>query len=85
MAQGKMFDPMPQVIAVLVGSSAIAKESPHAANDPNRSARTPAQGWASNLQALVNESLRRYLESHQDVLAEQFILDDVQWGLHGND
>jgi hypothetical protein len=44
-----------------------------------------AQGWASNLQALVNESLRRYLESHQDVLAEQFILDDVQWGLHGND
>jgi hypothetical protein len=44
-----------------------------------------AQGWASNLQALVNESLRRYLESHQDVLAEQFILDDVQWGLHGDD
>lgn len=44
-----------------------------------------AQGWASNLQALVNESLRRYLESHQDVLAEQFILDDVQWGLHGSD
>ena len=27
-----------------------------------------AQGWASNMQELVNESLRRYLESHEDVL-----------------
>ena len=44
-----------------------------------------AQGWASNMQELVNESLRRYLESHEDVLAEQFILDDVRWGLHGKD
>lgn len=43
------------------------------------------QGWASNMQELVNESLRRYLESHEDVLAEQFILDDVRWGLHGKD
>jgi len=43
------------------------------------------QGWASNLQELVNESLRRYLESHQDVLAEQFIQEDVNWGLHGKD
>lgn len=42
-------------------------------------------GWASNLDELVAESLRRYLESHQDKLAEQFIRDDVAWGLHGND
>ena len=43
------------------------------------------QGWASNLQELVNEALRRYLESHQDVLTEAFIQDDVEWGLHGKD
>lgn len=44
-----------------------------------------AQGWASSVQELVNESLRRYLESHQDTLAEQFIQEDVLWGLHGKD
>ena len=44
-----------------------------------------AQGWASSVQELVNESLRRYLESHQDTLAEQFIQEAVVWGLHGKD
>jgi hypothetical protein len=29
--------------------------------------------------------LRRYLESHQDILAEQCIREDVHWGLHGAD
>jgi Arc/MetJ-type ribon-helix-helix transcriptional regulator len=43
------------------------------------------QGWASNLQEVVNEALRRYLESHQDVLTESYIQDDVKWGLHGED
>jgi Arc/MetJ-type ribon-helix-helix transcriptional regulator len=43
------------------------------------------QGWATNLQELVNDALRRYLESHQDVLNEAFIQDDVEWGLHGKD
>jgi len=43
------------------------------------------QGWASNMNAVVNESLRRYLESHQDVLAESFIKEDVEWGLNGKD
>jgi len=43
------------------------------------------QGWASDLQEVVNESLRRYLESHQDVLAEQLIREDVAWGLRGED
>ncbi|MDD4928434.1 MAG: CopG family transcriptional regulator [Gallionella sp.] len=42
------------------------------------------QGWASNMEEVVNESLRRYLESHQDVLTESFIQEDVEWGLHGS-
>jgi hypothetical protein len=43
------------------------------------------RGWADNVQELIAESLRRYLESHQEALIEQFILDDVEWGLHGED
>ena len=44
-----------------------------------------AQGWANSVQELVTESLRRYLESHPDTLSEQFVLEDVAWGLHGQD
>ncbi|MFA6921060.1 MAG: CopG family transcriptional regulator [Gallionella sp.] len=43
------------------------------------------QGWANSMEEVVNESLRRYLESHQDVLTEAFIQEDVEWGLHGRD
>lgn len=42
------------------------------------------QGWTCNMEEVVNESLRRYLESHQDVLTESFIQEDVEWGLHGS-
>ena len=41
------------------------------------------QGWAGNVQEIVIDSLRRYLESHQDVLTVTFIQEDVEWGLHG--
>ena len=43
------------------------------------------QGWANSMEEVVNESLRRYLESHQEVLTEAFIQEDVEWGAHGND
>ena len=43
------------------------------------------QGWAGNVQEIVVESLRRYLESHQNVLTETFIQEDVEWRLHGED
>jgi Arc/MetJ-type ribon-helix-helix transcriptional regulator len=42
-------------------------------------------GWANNMQEILNEALRRYVESHQEVLAEGFIQEDVAWGLHGKD
>ena len=42
-------------------------------------------GWANNLDDLLADALRRYLESHSLALSEKFILDDVQWGLHGSD
>jgi Arc/MetJ-type ribon-helix-helix transcriptional regulator len=59
------------------------------ANIPDQLARQAQQmvdhGWAANMAFVVTESLRRYLESHQDALTEQFLQEDVQWGLRGND
>ena len=50
-----------------------------------KSGSKPKKGWASNLEEVINEALRRYLDSHQEVLTESFIQDDVEWGLHGED
>ncbi|PKM36035.1 MAG: CopG family transcriptional regulator [Gammaproteobacteria bacterium HGW-Gammaproteobacteria-10] len=41
------------------------------------------QGWIANIDELVAEAIRRYLESHREAMAEQFIKEDVDWGLHG--
>jgi hypothetical protein len=41
-------------------------------------------GWAGQLDDLLAEALRRYLESHGPTLTESFIRDDVAWGLHGD-
>ena len=43
------------------------------------------QGWVANLDELIAESVRRYLESHLDTMNEQFIREDIDWGLHGQD
>jgi metal-responsive CopG/Arc/MetJ family transcriptional regulator len=41
------------------------------------------EGWAGDLNELFAVALRRYLESHGPALTEEFIRDDVAWGLHG--
>jgi len=43
------------------------------------------QGWVANMDELIAESMRRYLESHADALSEQFLREDLEWGLHGSD
>lgn len=43
------------------------------------------QGWASDMESLIAESLRRYIDSHQEIITEQFIKSDVDWGLRGRD
>ena len=43
------------------------------------------RGWIGNFDELIAESLRRYLESHQEALTEGFIREDVAWGLKGGD
>lgn len=43
------------------------------------------EGWVSNLDELLAEALRRYLESHSSDLTEALLREDVEWGLHGGD
>jgi len=43
------------------------------------------QGWVGNMDELIAESMRRYLESHLETMNERFIRDDVDWGLYGKD
>lgn len=43
------------------------------------------EGWASDFNELLAEALRRFLESHSAQLAESFVINDVRWGLHGDD
>lgn len=40
-------------------------------------------GLATDLNALLADALRRYLESHSIALTEQFVREDIQWGLYG--
>jgi hypothetical protein len=44
-----------------------------------------ADGWASNFDELLTEALRRFMQSHATRLTEEFVMEDVKWGLHGND
>ena len=42
-------------------------------------------GWHKTLDEVISDALRRYLESHRDELMENFIDQDVEWGLHGDE
>lgn len=42
-------------------------------------------GWFRNENEVFSEAIRRFLESHQPELMDQFIREDVDWGLHGQD
>lgn len=41
-----------------------------------------SQGWFRSHEEIVQEALRRFLESHRPELLEKFIREDVAWGLH---
>jgi len=43
------------------------------------------EGWAADFNELLADALRRFLESHTARLTETFVMNDVQWGLHGTD
>lgn len=41
------------------------------------------QGWVANIDDLIADSMRRYLESHRESMTERFIREDMEWGVHG--
>ncbi len=43
------------------------------------------QGLINNMDSLIVESMRRYIESHQQTTSEDFIREDIDWGLRGKD
>jgi metal-responsive CopG/Arc/MetJ family transcriptional regulator len=43
------------------------------------------EGGACNLNELVTEALRRYLETHRIEFMEQFVREDIEWGIHGKE
>jgi Arc/MetJ-type ribon-helix-helix transcriptional regulator len=42
-------------------------------------------GWFTDLNDLLLDALRHYLESRRPELIERFTQADVEWGLHGTD
>ena len=40
-------------------------------------------GWFRDQEDVINQALRRFLDSHRPELMEKAIRDDVDWGLHG--
>ena len=42
-------------------------------------------GWYRDEKEVFSEAIRRFLDSHRPELMEKFILDDVEWGLHGHE
>jgi hypothetical protein len=43
------------------------------------------ESWSGDLNALLAEALRRYLDSHSTLLNDAFIREDVEWGLNGKE
>ena len=42
-------------------------------------------GWFRDLDDLMLDALRRFVESRHAELMERFIREDVEWGLYGDD
>lgn len=42
-------------------------------------------GWFRDESDLIEEALRRFLDTHRSELMEKFIAEDVEWALHGKD
>ena len=43
------------------------------------------EGWFSDIDTLLTDALRRFLDAHRPELMERFIQEDVEWGLHGEE
>ncbi len=44
-----------------------------------------SDGWFQDINDLITDALRRFLETHRPELMEQYVWKDVEWGLYGKD
>ena len=42
-------------------------------------------GWFRDIDDLMLDALRRFVESHRGELMERFVREDLLWGLHGDE
>jgi Arc/MetJ-type ribon-helix-helix transcriptional regulator len=42
-------------------------------------------GWFRSLDEVILDALRRFVESHRTELIEEFIREDMEWGLRGDE
>ena len=42
-------------------------------------------GWFRSIDEVMLDALRRFLEAHREELMEEFIRQDVAWGLSGDE
>ena len=42
-----------------------------------------SEGWFSDMDEILSNALRRFLDSHKPVIMDHFIQEDIDWGLHG--
>ena len=43
------------------------------------------EGWFEDLDSVLQEALRRYLDAHRSELLDRFVREDIAWGLDGKD
>jgi Arc/MetJ-type ribon-helix-helix transcriptional regulator len=43
------------------------------------------EGWFQDMDEVLVDALRRFLDTHRPELMERYILDDVEWGLYGEE
>jgi len=43
------------------------------------------EGWLTDSKELLSNALRRFLESHSSRVMKAFVVQDVQWSVHGID
>ncbi|MGB5635550.1 MAG: hypothetical protein WBM86_22610 [Waterburya sp.] len=51
----------------------------------NQAQKLVDAGWFRDLDEIVLDALRRFLDSHREELMEDFIRQDVEWGLTGDE
>jgi Arc/MetJ-type ribon-helix-helix transcriptional regulator len=42
-------------------------------------------GWFQDINDLIVDALRRFLETRRPELMERYLREDVEWGLHGQE